>query len=166
MVFRRALRPDLPYRPNVGILLLNPYGLIWLGERIDIPGLWQLPQGGVDKGETVEQAFLRECEEETGIPRHKVSILAVSQTPLRYDFPQHVLNRQPVNDYRGQEQHWIAGRFHGLDADINVATEDPEFRDWRWVTHEQLLDSAAPFKHETYSKVLREFRDILTDGRG
>lgn len=163
MVFHRVLRPDLPYRPNVGILLLNPFGLIWLGERIDIPGLWQLPQGGVEVGETIEQAFLRECEEETGIPRAKVSILRASQTPLRYEFPAHVLRRQKVNEFRGQEQHWIAGRFNGGDADINVATEDPEFRDWRWVAHEQLLDCAAPFKQETYTKILREFRDLFAE---
>lgn len=163
MVFRRPLRPDLPYRPNVGIMLISPYGLLWLGERVDLPGLWQMPQGGVDQGETIEQAFLRELEEETGVIRSKVSILRVSHTPLRYDFPPHVMRRQAINEYRGQEQHWVAGRFLGTDADINVNTEDPEFRDWRWVTREQLLNGVAPFKRETYTKVFREFRDLFPD---
>lgn len=162
MVFSRALRPDLPYRPNVGIMLLNAYNLIWVGERADIPGAWQMPQGGIDAGETIEQAFFREANEEVGLTREQIHILRVCRKPWRYDFPASTLRRKEVNNYRGQEQYWVAGRMLGVDADINVHTEDAEFCNWAWMTPQQMLERIVPFKRATYERVLREFSDILS----
>lgn len=161
MVFSRDTRSQLPYRPNVGIFLLNVYNLIWVGERVDIPGAWQMPQGGIDKGETIEQAFFREANEEVGLTRTNLHVLRVCRKPWRYDFPTSSMNRRQVNEYRGQEQYWVAGRLLTGDSDINVHTADPEFRDWRWMTPEQMLDRIVPFKRNTYLRVLEEFADIL-----
>ena len=161
MVFGRSPYTSLPYRPNVGMLILSVYNLIWVGERSDMPGAWQMPQGGMEQGESVSQAFYREVSEEVGLLPSKLEILRVSDQPMRYEFPLHVMRRQPDNKYCGQEQNWVAARLTGRDSDINIHTEEPEFRNWRWVTEEQLLDLIVPFKRETYLKVLREFRDIL-----
>ncbi len=162
MAFFRSNRSRLPYRPNVGVLLLSAYNLIWVGERIDIPGAWQMPQGGINQGETIEQAFYREAYEEVGLVRDKLHILRVCRKPWRYDFPDHVMNRVPNNQYRGQEQYWVAARLLGTDTDINtMATDDPEFGNWRWMTPMQMLERIVPFKRHTYEKVLAEFTDIL-----
>lgn len=161
MVFGRDPRSLLPYRPNVGILLLNTYNLVWVGERSDIPGAWQMPQGGIDKGETIEQAFYREAHEEVGLTRDKLHILRVCRKPWRYDFPASSMNRRLNNEYRGQEQYWVAGRLVGVDADINIDMPNPEFIGWKWMTSEQMLDRIVPFKRKTYERVIREFSDIL-----
>jgi len=162
MPFLRSDRYKLPYRPNVGILLLSVYNLVWVGERTDIPGAWQMPQGGIEPGETIEQAFFREAGEEIGLPREKLHILRVCRKPWRYDFPDKAMNRQAVNHYRGQEQYWVAARLLGTDSDINtMRTEEPEFSTWKWMTPEQMLEQIVPFKRRTYEKVLREFSDIL-----
>lgn len=161
MVFGRDPRNNLPYRPNVGILLLNVYNLVWVGERADIPGAWQMPQGGIDKGETIEQAFYREAHEEVGLTREKIHILRVCRKPWRYDFPASSMNRREVNEYRGQEQYWVAGRMTGTDSDININAHEPEFCNWRWMTPEQMIERIVPFKRRTYEKVLREFIDIV-----
>jgi len=168
MVFGRDPRSNLPYRPNVGILLLNTYNLVWVGERADIPGAWQMPQGGIDKGETIEQAFYREAYEEVGLTKDKLHILRVCRKPWRYDFPPASMNRREVNLYRGQEQYWVAGRLVGVDADINInpasSGAEPEFSTWRWMTPEQMIERIVPFKRKTYEKVLREFADIVGKG--
>ena len=161
MVFNRIDRSKLPYRPNVGIMLLSSFNLIWVGERSDIPGAWQMPQGGIDAGETIEQAFYREAHEEVGLPREKLHILRVCRKPWRYDFPDRALERMAVNNYRGQEQYWVAARLLGNDGDINTQTEDPEFKEWRWMTPDQMLERIVPFKRHTYERVLREFWDIV-----
>lgn len=161
MVFGRDSRNLLPYRPNVGMLLLNVYNLIWVGERADIPGAWQMPQGGIDKGETIEQAFYREANEEVGLTRENLHILRVCRKPWRYDFPPASMSRRLNNEYRGQEQYWVAGRLMGVDADININTAEPEFRSWRWMTPEQMIERIVPFKRKTYLKVLHEFADII-----
>jgi putative (di)nucleoside polyphosphate hydrolase len=164
MVFGRSGHVSLPYRPNVGILLLSVYNLLWVGERIDLPGAWQMPQGGMEPGETIEEAFFREAGEELGLGRDFLQILDVSEKPLRYEFPLHVMRRQPNNQYRGQEQHWVVARFLGRDSDINIHTAEPEFSNWRWVTASQLMDLVVPFKRGTYSKVLKEFRHLVLPG--
>jgi len=150
---------DLPYRPCVGIMLVNREGLVFVGRRIDqtVEG-WQMPQGGIDDGETPQQAALRELEEETGIS--KASYLAEMDEWLTYDLPPHLLGVALHGRYRGQRQKWIAMRFTGEDSDINIATHDPEFASWKWLALEALPRLIVPFKRDTYMKVIAAFRDV------
>ncbi|MEM9196537.1 MAG: RNA pyrophosphohydrolase [Pseudomonadota bacterium] len=155
----------LPYRPCVGLMLLSPAGRIFAGQRIDNPGpAWQMPQGGVDEGETPRQAALRELQEETGIRAEKVEILAQTGDWLPYDLPAHLIPRLWNGRYRGQKQLWFLMRFLGSDDDIDIATAHPEFSRWTWLAPEELLDRVVPFKRETYRKVIEEFRALVTAG--
>jgi putative (di)nucleoside polyphosphate hydrolase len=150
---------DLPYRPCVGIMLINPEGLVFVGRRIDqtVEG-WQMPQGGIDDGETPEQAALRELEEETGT--NKATYIAQMDEWLCYDLPPHLLGVALHGRYRGQRQKWIALRFTGEDKDINIATAEPEFASWKWLALEALPRMIVPFKRDTYMKVIAAFRDV------
>ena len=150
---------DLPYRPCVGVMLLNPEGLVFVGRRIEqtVEG-WQMPQGGIDEGETPVQAALRELKEEIGTD--KAEILREHSDWLAYDLPQHLLGVALHGRYRGQRQKWIAMRFTGSDADIDVATEEPEFAEWKWLAMEALPRLIVPFKRDTYAKVIAEFHDL------
>jgi putative (di)nucleoside polyphosphate hydrolase len=150
---------DLPYRPCVGIMLVNDEGLVFVGRRIDqtVEG-WQMPQGGIDDGETPEQAALRELEEETGT--NKATIIGQMDEWLTYDLPSHLLGVALHGRYRGQRQKWIAMRFHGTDKDINIATHEPEFGSWKWLALEALPRMIVPFKRDTYMKVIAAFRDV------
>jgi putative (di)nucleoside polyphosphate hydrolase len=150
---------DLPYRPCVGVMLFNPEGLVFVGKRIDqtVEG-WQMPQGGIDGNETPSEAALRELEEEIGTNRCK--ILREMDEWLAYDLPAHLLGVALHGRYRGQRQKWIAMRYLGSDADINVATEHPEFAQWKWLAIEALPRMIVPFKRDTYAKVIAEFRDL------
>ena len=151
---------DLPYRPCVGIALFNDKGKVFVGERIDTPGAWQLPQGGVDKGESIETAAMRELEEEVGTD--KAEILRVCEKPLNYDLPKHLLGRLWAGKYRGQSQIWVALKFLGQDDDINLhAHHYPEFRDWAWIKLHDVLNFAVPFKRDTYRDVIAEFEDLF-----
>jgi putative (di)nucleoside polyphosphate hydrolase len=154
---------DLPfYRPAVGIMLLNPAGLAFVGRRIDMPaGLaaWQMPQGGIDPGETPRQAAFRELKEEVGTD--KAEILAETEGWLHYDLPSDIALRMWSGRWRGQRQKWFLMRFTGEDADINPATEHPEFDAWEWVEPQRLPDLIVPFKRPLYRDVLAEFRDHL-----
>lgn len=150
-------KPDpstLPYRPCVGIMLINKDGHIFVAKRTDTPDAWQMPQGGIDKGETPAQAALRELEEEIGTA--KATILAESSQWLSYDLPPHLLGKVWGGRYRGQTQKWVACRFTGTDADINIATEHPEFDAWQWVPLEKLTSLIVPFKRATYERVTAE----------
>ncbi len=150
------------YRPSVGITLINDAREILIGERIEHPGAWQMPQGGMEPGETVEDAFFRELLEETGIT--DAEILMVYTEPIRYDFPPTKRTRLYNRMYDGQEQTWVAGRFLGSDDDINLKGFDPvEFRDWRWCRPLELLDLIVPFKRATYERVLSQFKRFLID---
>lgn len=150
---------DLPYRPCVGVMLINREGLVFVGRRIEqtVEG-WQMPQGGIDSGETPQQAALRELEEEIGT--NKAVILREHPEWLAYDLPQHLLGVALHGRYRGQKQKWIAMRFTGEDKDINVATREPEFATWKWLAIEALPRLIVPFKRDTYAKVIADFRDL------
>jgi putative (di)nucleoside polyphosphate hydrolase len=153
------------YRPGVGIMLLNERGRVFVGRRIDMPaGLaaWQMPQGGIDNGETPRQAALRELKEEVGTD--KADILAESRVWHHYELPPEIARRMWKGRYRGQRQKWFAIRFTGADADIDLATHHPEFDAWEWVEPERLPELIVPFKRQIYEDVLAEFRDFF--GRG
>lgn len=155
--------PDsLPYRPCVGVMLLNREGRVFTGQRIDsdLPA-WQMPQGGLDPGEDHRTAALRELEEETGIAPALVDILAETAAPVRYDLPPELLGKVWKGRYRGQEQHWVLMRFLGEDADINLATAHPEFAAWRWLPGAELVDNIVPFKRGVYAAVVAEFQEYL-----
>ncbi len=149
------------YRPAVGIMLLNCAGQVFVGRRIDMPaGLaaWQMPQGGIDPGETPRAAALRELTEEVGTA--KADILGESRSWLHYDVPAEIAAAMWGGRYRGQRQKWFAMRFTGEDADIDpAATEHPEFDAWEWVMPERLPDLIVPFKRLLYLDVLAEFRE-------
>jgi putative (di)nucleoside polyphosphate hydrolase len=158
---------DLPfYRLAVGIMLLNPAGLAFVGRRIDMPaGLaaWQMPQGGIDPGETPRQAAFRELAEEVGTA--KAEFLAETRGWLHYDLPTDIASRMWGGRWRGQRQKWFLMRFTGGDADINPATEHPEFDAWEWVEPGRLSDLIVPFKRQLYRDVLVEFREHLPSAR-
>ena len=135
-------------------MLINKDGHIFVAKRTDTPDAWQMPQGGIDKGETPAQAALRELEEEIGTA--KATILAESSQWLSYDLPSHLLGKVWGGRYRGQTQKWVACRFTGTDADINIATEHPEFDAWQWVPLEKLTSLIVPFKRATYEQVTAE----------
>ena len=148
------------YRPCVGITLINNNGEIFIGERIDQPGAWQMPQGGIDPGEDLSTAFFREMWEETGT--RAAEILEIYPEVIRYDFPPGKRNRLYNGAYDGQEQTWIAARFTGTDDDINLHVHNPaEFRAWRWCKPMELLELIIPFKRPTYQKILSKFKPHL-----
>ena len=150
---------DLPYRPCVGVMLFNPDGLVFVGRRIDqtVEG-WQMPQGGIDEGETPAEAGFRELKEEIGT--NKAELLRELPEWLTYDLPPHLLGVALHGRYRGQRQKWLALRFTGEDKDINIATADPEFAQWKWLAVEALPRLIVPFKRDTYAKVIAAFRDL------
>ncbi len=155
---------SLPYRPCAGFMLLNASGLVFVGQRIDpsAHGFWQMPQGGIDKGEDTQTAALRELEEETGIGAHLVEVIAPASRAIAYDLPPELLGKVWKGKYRGQEQHWFLGRFLGQDSDVNLeAHNPPEFNAWRWIDPGLLPDVIVPFKRAVYEAVLAEFRALI-----
>jgi putative (di)nucleoside polyphosphate hydrolase len=146
------------YRPGVGIMLLNRAGEVFVGRRIDLPAMpaWQMPQGGIDPGETPLDAALRELKEEIGTD--KVQLLGESQGWLSYDLPAELSRGIWGGRYRGQRQKWFAMRFTGDDSDIDLGTAHPEFDAWKWVSPEQLTDVIVSFKRQLYFDILTEFR--------
>lgn len=153
---------SLPYRPCVGVMLLNRRGQVFVGQRNDRFGdAWQMPQGGLDKGEDPRDAALRELREETGVTGDLVQI--VDRTPdwLIYDLPRDIVPNIWKGRYRGQKQIWFLMRFTGRDDQVDIATEHPEFTHWRWLDADQLVASIVPFKREIYSQVLRAFAGHL-----
>ena len=151
--------PDLPYRPCVGLMLFNRKGEVFVGKRIDqtVEG-WQMPQGGIDKGEEPRQAALRELEEETGTA--KAEIIGEMDDWLTYDLPAHLVGIAFHGRYRGQRQKWFALRFLGDDSDINIFSHEPEFAEWKWLSLSELPDVIVPFKRDTYKAVIAAFKDL------
>ena len=150
---------ERPYRQGVGAAIFNHAGLVWVGQRIDTPGAWQLPQGGIDAGEDPRAAVLREVAEEIGTDR--VLILGEAPGWLDYDLPADLAARVWGGRFRGQRQKWFALRFTGTDADINIETEHPEFCEWKWVPMLSLPDVIVPFKRQIYTDIVAEFRHLL-----
>lgn len=160
---QQAKVDSLPYRPCAGVVLINRAGLVFGGQRIDNPGdAWQMPQGGLDYGELPEEAALRELTEETGVPREKVTVLAQTRDWISYELPEELLGKLWKGKYRGQEQMWFAMRFLGDDSDIDIATETPEFSQWRWMTPDALIDSIVPFKRAVYEAVFADLGEWIT----
>ncbi len=163
----------LGYRLNVGIMVLNAQGLVWIGRRNDAPtdpegpgSWWQMPQGGIDEGEDPAIAALRELREETGM--RTVTPLAESRSWLTYDLPPALIGKAWGGKYRGQRQKWFAVRFEGNDSEIDISAQPGhpvEFVAWRWAPAAELLALIVPFKREVYTQVLAEFADLTTTGK-
>ncbi len=145
----------LPYRPGVGIMLFNVQGLVFVAKRIDMTSeAWQMPQGGIDEGEEPLQTAFRELKEEIGTDQ--AEFLAESAKWLTYDLPDDLIPIIWNGRFRGQRQKWFAMRFTGIDADINIATEHPEFNEWQWVKPHTLPDLIVPFKRDLYQTLVHE----------
>lgn len=154
----------LPYRPCVGVMLVNSAGRVFVGKRIDNKEMdaWQMPQGGIDDGEDLHAAALRELQEETGIASHLVTIIAETRDELLYDLPDFLMGKMWGGKFRGQRQKWLLMRFSGEDTDIDLdAHEHAEFEAWRWVEPEQVPELIVPFKKRVYRQVVEEFRNLI-----
>lgn len=153
---------DHLYRRGVGVMLLNRDGKVFVGARIDnTDEAWQMPQGGLDEGEEPWDCALRELEEETGIPPRLVERISQCPERLRYDLPPELQGKLWGGKWKGQLQDWFLARFTGDDADVNIATEDPEFRDWKWVEPSDVPKLIVPFKRPLYERLLKNFERWL-----
>lgn len=156
------MKKTLPYRPAAAIMLINAENKVFVAQRIDnLLEAWQMPQGGLDRGEEPEAGALRELEEETGIPAHLVEVIAKAPQELLYDLPADLQAKVWGGKYRGQAQHWFLMRFLGTDADVNLQTAEPEFRAWKWADAGELVDLIVPFKRDLYAQVVEIFSEQL-----
>jgi putative (di)nucleoside polyphosphate hydrolase len=154
--------PTLPYRPCAGVMLLNQAGKVFVGQRLDSTvEAWQMPQGGIDEGESAEQAAIRELGEETGVAPDKVALIATIDHELFYDLPEDLIGKVWKGKWRGQRQRWFLYRFLGTDGDVQIETSHQEFRAWRWADPAELPDIIVPFKKTLYEEVLAGFANHL-----
>ena len=152
----------LPYRRNVGVMLVNAAGHAFVGQRIDSETpAWQMPQGGIDRGETPRDAALRELQEETGVSPDLVTVEAETEGWLAYDLPHDIVPRIWKGRFRGQEQKWFLLRFHGTDDQVRIDLPHPEFSEWCWLPPDKVLAQIVPFKRPVYEQVLAAFRAYL-----
>jgi putative (di)nucleoside polyphosphate hydrolase len=153
-------RSDLPLRPCVGIVMFNEDGKVFVGKRIGMENAWQMPQGGIDPGETPREAGLRELEEEIGT--RTVELIAETADWIDYEFPADLPGKIREN-WRGQTQKWLACRFTGTAQDIDLQTEHPEFDAWKWVDAATVVELIVPFKRATYEAVMAELGPVIED---
>ena len=149
------------YRKCVGMMIFNQNKEVLVGRRIDHPsGFWQMPQGGIEDHEKPEEAVWREMMEEIGTNNAK--LIKESSQWIQYNIPSDTLKTLPWGEkYIGQTQKWFAFEFNGKDNEINVGTENPEFSEWKWVKIDTIVDNIVPFKRDVYSKILKEFKNLL-----
>tara|TARA_Y100000590_G_scaffold53325_1_gene55796 strand:- start:1845 stop:2315 length:471 start_codon:yes stop_codon:yes gene_type:complete len=150
----------LPLRTGVGAIVLNKNNKVFVGKRRDNPGKnWQMPQGGVDKGESCIEAMKRELLEETGIKN--IEILKEIDRWIEYELPDYLLGKIWKGKYRGQKQKWFIVRFIGKDEEINLQTSHPEFIEWKWIEAENLPNVIVKFKKKLYENLLPEIKKII-----
>ena len=151
---------NLPLRSGVGIVVLNKENKVFVAKRIDNPkNFWQMPQGGVDKGENFLAAAYRELEEETSIKN--VELIQEIDGILSYELPDHLLGIIWKGKYRGQTQKWFLMRYLGNDKDINIKTKNPEFLEWKWIELDMITDVAVDFKLHVYKELKNKIKKII-----
>ena len=147
---------SLPYRRGVGIVLMNRERRILTAQRINDPTrTWQMPQGGIEAGEAPEKALRREVLEELGCNNFKV--ITALDSWVAYDFPPHIGPQVKGGGFRGQQHKWFVAEFLGDDSEINIETDVPEFRDWKWTEPIKIIEEAISFKKNVYKYVLEQF---------
>ena len=150
----------LPLRNGVGIVLLNSENKVFVAKRIDNPkNFWQMPQGGVDKNETFYTAALRELKEETGV--ESVKLIKEIDNWLTYELPKNLLGKIWKGKYRGQKQKWFIMRFVGNEEEINIKTKNAEFKEWKWIDINQLMNVVVSFKLDVYKSIVKELNILL-----
>ena len=151
---------SLPLRLGVGVVLLNSNNKVFVGKRIDNPvNFWQMPQGGVDDNENLLYAANRELKEETGVKSTK--LIKEIDNWLTYELPKNLLGKIWKGKYRGQKQKWFIMRFVGDEGEINIKTENAEFKEWKWIDINQLLNVVVRFKHDVYKTIVKELNILL-----